>query len=1114
MKAERRTPPLPVKLFKHDSSLCRKAIASSLLVAFTTGLLFPSLSLANHNPGSLSEPTQERVGISGVLLPVRRVNPRNGNLFLAYTDISIPGSGFSLEIQRVYNSRSTQVSAFGFGWSFSYGTRLVPGQGQVTIIEPDGATRLFRLERTKLYRSHLGETLEKGANGYLVGRRLRLQEHFDAEGKLIKRSDRNGNTASLHYRGGVLEGISMGDGRALRFSHDERGLIIGMTDPMGRTWRYEYDDARSLVSILTPGGFKTRFAYDRFHNLKRITYPNGTETTIDYDDQRDWVIAEVGPGAKQTRYRYSITPGSNTHHQTVITDALGRETRYDYEGNHLTIVNAAGQATKLLLCEGCPDAERMTDANGNTWHYRYDSRGNLVEAVDPGGGTWKYEYDRSGLLLSKRSPGGHVARIERDKKGNPVRFTDASGRSVRMNYNTKGDLLELISASGDRRQYRYDKMGNVIGATGPTGWKVELRRDEVGRIVEIRDPRGGQERFRFDPQDRLLAYTDPLGRDSTFTGDAAGNLTALSTRDGSRETAVYDAANRLISHSDSLGRATTYAYDAAGNVVQRTAPDGTRTTYRYDELGRLTNVFAPDDDVVLIYDPAGRIVQARNRHAHYVYTYDRAGRGTSVELRHLSRQLSYTYDADGNRTSVTLDGEEPTTFVYDTRGRLTQVRPPRSGGVKLEYDRGGRLARKTYPNGLQALYRYDALGYVASIETRDGRGAPISTIRYSSDLTGQKVVRDEVGRSRASYRYDSAGQLVGVSAADGALAFEYDSRGNRVRASGPGSGVSYTYDVANQLLKAGEEGFQFDPRGNLIRRQVGSDITQYEYGSSNRLTAVRLPGGKTVRYSYGPWGEKVKSQDTAGETSHFLYDGLNLHAKLDGNRQLKARYHSYGLDQFASMELAGQHYFYHLDHLGSVQMLTDKDGKVARRYDYEPFGMVKSRSGDDANPLLFTGRPFDQEVGLYDFRFRTFDPRLGRFLQRDPILDMNAYVYARSDPLNRLDPLGLFDIADWKNWASMGLSGAGTWMIWGEVAGTVIAGGVTVGTAGIPVLVAGVGLGLYQTYTFWNDPKDIATRVGNTITNHGGMTPQERKDLGLEPLASPSPACPAPSPSP
>jgi hypothetical protein len=130
---------------------------------------------------------------------------------------------------------------------------------------------------------------------------------------------------------------------------------------------------------------------------------------------------------------------------------------------------------------------------------------------------------------------------------------------------------------------------------------------------------------------------------------------------------------------------------------------------------------------------------------------------------------------------------------------------------------------------------------------------------------------------------------------------------------------------------------------------------------------------------------------------------------------------------------------------------------------------------------------------------------------------MNAYIYARNDPLNRLDPLGLFDIGDWKNYASMGLTGAGTWMIWGGTAETVLVGTITVGTAGVPVLVLGVGLSIYQLYTFWNDPKAIGTKAGQKITEHGGFTPQERQELGLEPLAGSSPSpppCPAPSPTP
>ena len=49
--------------------------------------------------------------------------------------------------------------------------------------------------------------------------------------------------------------------------------------------------------------------------------------------------------------------------------------------------------------------------------------------------------------------------------------------------------------------------------------------------------------------------------------------------------------------------------------------------------------------------------------------------------------------------------------------------------------------------------------------------------------------------------------------------------------------------------------------------------------------------------------------------------------------------------------------------------------------------------------------------GLYYMRARYYDPTVGRFISEDPLGfgggDVNLYAYARNNPVNRIDPLGL-----------------------------------------------------------------------------------------------------------
>jgi RHS repeat-associated protein len=63
-------------------------------------------------------------------------------------------------------------------------------------------------------------------------------------------------------------------------------------------------------------------------------------------------------------------------------------------------------------------------------------------------------------------------------------------------------------------------------------------------------------------------------------------------------------------------------------------------------------------------------------------------------------------------------------------------------------------------------------------------------------------------------------------------------------------------------------------------------------------------------------------------------------------------------------------------------------------------------------PFRWQTRWYDPESQHYYFLHRYYDPRLGRWLSRDPIGEeggLNLYAYCGNDPVNRHDPLGLAD---------------------------------------------------------------------------------------------------------
>jgi RHS repeat-associated protein len=110
-------------------------------------------------------------------------------------------------------------------------------------------------------------------------------------------------------------------------------------------------------------------------------------------------------------------------------------------------------------------------------------------------------------------------------------------------------------------------------------------------------------------------------------------------------------------------------------------------------------------------------------------------------------------------------------------------------------------------------------------------------------------------------------------------------------------------------------------------------------------------------------------------------------------------------------------YYYHPDHLGSSQLMTDRDGDVVQQYGYSPFGREDYKNNTLAFSVSdrYTGQTLDEETGLYYYGARYYDPELARFIQADSTIPdaefsqaYNRYAYVYNNPLKFTDPSGQF----------------------------------------------------------------------------------------------------------
>ena len=202
-------------------------------------------------------------------------------------------------------------------------------------------------------------------------------------------------------------------------------------------------------------------------------------------------------------------------------------------------------------------------------------------------------------------------------------------------------------------------------------------------------------------------------------------------------------------------------------------------------------------------------------------------------------------------------------------------------------------------------------------------------------------------------------------------------------------------DVFNQLAR----NQTYDLNGNL----TSDGTATYSYDSENRLLGTQQTAHSTQN-TYDPFGRRI-SKSVDGIATFYLYDADQVIAETDAAGILKKK-HVYGpgIDEILRTTDYGlsTDYFYHADGLGSIVALTDASGAVVERYAYDVYGKPSITDGVGnvlpqsafGNRFLFTGREYDTETGLYFHRARYTDPKLGRFLQRDPSpSDLNLYRY-------------------------------------------------------------------------------------------------------------------------
>ncbi|WP_249070113.1 putative Ig domain-containing protein [Argonema antarcticum] len=887
---------------------------------------------------------------------------------------------------------------------------------------------------------------------------------YDTEGHVKSMTDPQGNVIRQEYDklGNMTAVVEENmNNRRTEYRYNEEGQLEQTLYPDGTSARSVYDAAGREIAIIDQKGQTTHFVYDDLGRLVETIYPDNTpldlsdnpRTKTEYD-KIGRAKASIDERGNRTEYEYD-----KAGRQTLIRDALNNETKYTYNsaGNRLTQTDARNNTTKFVYDELGRQVEThfadgtrtittydavgrrssLKDQAGHTTYFVYDALNRPIEVIHPDDTSLdlsnnprtKTEYNELGWVTAQIDELGNRQEYEYDEKGRLIESrSDCSCRRKTYTYDAFGNRISETDQLGHTTSFVYDKLNRLVETHFQDSSYTTTTYDELGRIKTQTDQAGKITKFEYDALGRLSAVVDALQQRTEYKYDKAGNL--IQAKDANQHITQYeyDGLNRRTTTILPLGQRSDTTYDPVGNIASTIDFNRNTITYEYDKLNRMLAKRFPDTTAVeYTYTPTGQIKTTKDQRGITTYDYD-------VRERLISRIdpdnqfIRYGYDAASNRTEV-ITPTGTTKFTYDKYNQLETVTDPNFGLTRYTYDKAGNLIRTVLPNNTVETRQYNDLNRLVFLENT-GTSGVISSYRYTLDPVGNRKVVEEHDGRKVEYNYDDLYRLTQEKITDPAYSnrtinYTYDAVGNRKSSNDSVDGLTnYIYDNNDRLLSDGSSSYTYDNNGNTLSRiKDATERVVYSWDYENRLVGANItkPSGNVQnQYKYNPDGIRVATI-VNGQETRYLIDANQAYAQVleeyTPGGAVQASY-VYGKD-LISQNRGGVRSFYHVDGLGSTRALTNASGVVTDTYDYGAYGNLLGSVSNTINNYRFAGEQFDPYLGDYYLRRRYYDSDSGRFTTTDPFegvmtepLSRAKYPYVHGNPVNAIDPSGLFSITE------------------------------------------------------------------------------------------------------
>jgi RHS repeat-associated protein len=797
------------------------------------------------------------------------------------------------------------------------------------------------------------------------------------------------------------EASGTADSAQSSYTYTLTGKALTVTDPRAGVTTYGYDTCCDrLTSVKDAGNFTTTYAYDGVGNRTSVTNPLNAKTIYAYDGLNR-LMTETNPLLQSTTYQYDDN----------LTDLVGLDRDYSDQvagfgvgananGSAIRVTNATNEKT-VSFRDGAGREILHISASGGETSTRYDAIvSGLVETavLDPLLRFNRRQDDASGAARATIDADARTTTFASDAGGNLLSTRDPNNVGQDCQYDPLGQRKNCTDTQGDRTDWEYDAAGNQTATVDGKRIRTTATYDFRNRRKTATDGLPATTRWAYDGNSNVTSITDGENRVTQYTYDAR-NLRLTETFPDStgmtdRVTNTFDAAARLATRIDQGGNQTTYTYDTADRLIRKTDPGGKVDTFTNDAVGRMTN-------------------GASQRYGTTVArSFDSAGRLQTESLSPPAPQPTFTvqygYDTLDRPSTLTYPDGSVVTTDYTARSQVNSIRRGTQSIAQYAYDNAGRVTTTTLGNGLIETKSYRPDDTISALTT-----PTVGNFSYTYDANKQRLTEGGTAVNGAqTLGYDPGGRLASWGNGTSTQSWSLSLVGDWNSTTRNGVTETRSHNNGHELTAIGATPLTYDPRGNLLTDDVGNTRT---WDFENELvTSTRA--GSTVSYLYDVLGRKV-GRVAGGTTTIFVHAGSEVVAEYV-NGALRADYVlGPSIDTPLAYVAGGTLSWYAANPLGSIAAVTSGTGAVLERYRYDAYGArtVLSPSGAMlggsvvGNQIGYTGRYHDSSSGLIDFRFRQYDPRLGRFISRDDEYNDGMSLYGGYLVPNGRDPSGHCD---------------------------------------------------------------------------------------------------------